>query len=119
MRVAIIGSGPAGSAAAFAARRHGAGVNLVEKSRLPRHKVCGEFLSPEIVPLLEDLCVSGRFADAAPARVRRVFIRFGRREKCAVLSEPAYGLSRFVFDKLLFDAAVDAGAVSTESAPFR
>jgi flavin-dependent dehydrogenase len=54
-RIHILGGGPAGSAAALAALRQGArnGVRVIEKSRLPRHKVCGEFFSPEIGPELE------------------------------------------------------------------
>jgi len=53
----ILGGGPAGSAAALAALREGTQVRMVEKSKLPRHKVCGEFFSPEIGPELEKLGV--------------------------------------------------------------
>jgi hypothetical protein len=51
--VRIIGGGPAGSAAALAALSETNSVHIVEKSSFPRHKVCGEFLSPEIAALLE------------------------------------------------------------------
>lgn len=37
-------------------------------------------------------------------------IRFGRREKCAPLPEPAFGLSRYLLDKLLYDRALALGA---------
>ena len=50
--VHVVGGGPAGAMAAFAAMREGAGVRIFEKSAFPRHKVCGEFLSPPILPLL-------------------------------------------------------------------
>ena len=49
--VHVVGGGPAGVMAAFAAMREGAGVRIFEKSAFPRHKVCGEFLSPAILPL--------------------------------------------------------------------
>ena len=43
---------PAGCCAALAAAREGADVRITERSQFPRHKVCGEFLSPEIAPVL-------------------------------------------------------------------
>ena len=56
-----------------------------QKSRLPRHKVCGEFLSPEAVTLLDRLGVSGAFFDAHPARIRRMAFFAGQRSQSAVL----------------------------------
>jgi flavin-dependent dehydrogenase len=47
--VHVVGGGPAGAMAAFAAMREGAPVRIFEKSAFPRHKVCGEFLSPAIL----------------------------------------------------------------------
>lgn len=107
----IIGGGPAGAAAALTAARVGARVHLREKSRFPRHKVCGEFLSPEIVPLLETLGAWNDFESARPARIRKLVLRFPSREKRCVLPEAAYGLSRYALDDLLYrraQRAVDA-----------
>ena len=53
--VAIVGAGPAGSAAAAALARRGRRVLLVEQDSLPRHKVCGEFLSTEAQGSLQRL----------------------------------------------------------------
>src|SRR5689334_12515292 len=103
--VTVIGGGPAGSSAAIAAALDGAAIDLYEKSKLPRHKVCGEFLSPEILPLLDKLGLATAFVDERPAPITRLLLRFGEKEKCAPLPERAYGLSRFAFDKLLFDRA--------------
>ena len=44
--VAVIGAGPAGSAAAGTLASLGRNVLVLEKERFPRRKVCGEFLSP-------------------------------------------------------------------------
>jgi len=99
--ITILGSGPAGSAAAVAARLEGHQVHVIEKSRFPRHKVCGEFFSPEIQPELERLRLWDAFLRAGPARVQRMKLHFGRREKCSRLPEPAWGLSRYTFDYLL------------------
>jgi hypothetical protein len=108
--VTIIGAGPAGSAAAIAARAWGANVQLYEKSRLPRHKVCGEFLSPAIVPTLDRLGVWNTVQSAGVAPIRRVVLHFPRAEKTAALSDTAFGLSRFALDAILSHRAVEAGA---------
>ncbi|HET8549208.1 MAG TPA: NAD(P)-binding protein [Bryobacteraceae bacterium] len=107
--VEIVGGGPAGASAAISALQHGARVTIYEKSRLPRHKVCGEFVSPEIVPLLDRLGVS--WDEAVPARIRRIVIAGGSALKCARLPEAAFGLSRWAFDDLLFRCALRLGAV--------
>ena len=106
----MIGAGPAGSAAALAALGRGLAVTLYDKSAFPRHKVCGEFLSPEIEPVLRHLGVWDSFLAAGPARLRRVVLHFRRGEKKWDLESPAWGLSRFALDHLLLSAAVSAGA---------
>lgn len=103
--IEIIGGGPAGASAALAALKEGSAVELHEKSRFPRHKVCGEFLSPEIAPLLEGLGALDAFTAAGPARIRRLVLRFRTREKRSALPEAAYGLSRYRLDHLLLEAA--------------
>jgi flavin-dependent dehydrogenase len=106
----ILGGGPAGSAAALAALREGGSARVIEKSRLPRHKVCGEFFSPEIEPELERLGAWDAFRAAGPARVLRTVLHFGARRKSSRLPTPAYGLSRYTFDVMLLDLARAAGA---------
>ena len=85
-------------------------MRVIERSKLPRHKVCGEFFSPEIGPELEKLGVWNAFLTAGPARVNRTVLHFGRRTKSSKLPETAFGLSRYVFDQLLLDHARGAGA---------
>ncbi len=109
--VDIIGAGPAGSAAAIAARELECPVRLFEKSVFPRHKVCGEFLSPEIGPALESRGLSHAFFQAGPARIGRVELHFRRCSKTWKLDEPAWGLSRYALDDLLFRRALALGAV--------
>lgn len=109
-QVHIIGAGPAGSAAAIAAAQDGALVRLFEKSAFPRHKVCGEFLSPEIAPLLERLGVWTQFAQAHPASLKQINLYFGSKRKHWRLGEPAFGLSRYALDDLLMKHAAACGA---------
>ncbi len=108
--VTIAGAGPAGSAAALAALAEGASVTLYEKSRFPRHKVCGEFLSAEILAVLESLGLKESFLAARPARLKRAILRIGNREKRFALPEPAFSLSRYSLDHLLLEEAIRRGA---------
>jgi geranylgeranyl reductase family protein len=50
--VIVVGAGPAGSATAFYLARAGLDVLLLEKTRFPREKVCGDGLTPRAVKQL-------------------------------------------------------------------
>ena len=108
--VRIIGGGPAGAAAAIAALGAGAAVEIYEQSPVPRHKVCGEFLSPETVPVLERLGVLRACTQARPALINRLIVHVGKCEKRARLPATAWGLSRYRLDRILLDRAVSLGA---------
>ncbi len=106
----IIGGGPAGTAAAITASRHGARVLLLEKGRFPRHKVCGEFISSESLALLHSL-LSPEIAllERAPRiPVARIFL--DGRQLHARIHPPAASISRFDLDLALWRAAEKAGA---------
>jgi flavin-dependent dehydrogenase len=106
----ILGGGPAGASAAIAALQEGSAVRIYEQSRGPRHKVCGEFLSPEARPLLARLGVIEECNRASPATITRLVLHFGSRERRARLPEPAWGLSRYRLDQILLDKAAALGA---------
>ena len=77
-------------------------MDLFEKSVFPRHKVCGEFLSPELLTLIPDL--------PASHAIHQIRLYFEKQSKTWKLPEPARGLSRHVFDQFLLDRALNAGA---------
>jgi menaquinone-9 beta-reductase len=119
--VTVIGAGPAGCSAAIAARLEGAQLILYEKSKFPRHKVCGEFLSPEIAPLLDRLGVWNTVEETGPARYASLALYFldsagePRNSKTTRFTERPYGLSRFRLDEILLARSVALGAeVHTE-----
>jgi 2-polyprenyl-6-methoxyphenol hydroxylase-like FAD-dependent oxidoreductase len=108
-RVEIFGGGPAGAAAAIAAISETDQVRLVEKSAFPRHKVCGEFLSPGIAAMLDDLGLSEEFQQLRPARIRRVLLYIGKKFSQFTLPESAFGLSRYELDRMLLGKAAGLG----------
>ncbi len=103
--IRIAGGGPAGCAAALAALREGADVELYEKARFPRHKVCGEFLSGEAARVLDALGVS--IDGLHPARIERVELCVGRVARTARLPQHAYGISRHALDAFLLSQVPD------------
>lgn len=110
--VAILGGGPAGTAAAITAVRRGRRTLLLERGRYPRHKVCGEFLSAESLGLLRGLLEGpsgGELLDRAPRiRSTRLFVD-GQRVRAAI--EPAAAsIPRLMLDAALWKAAESAGA---------
>ncbi|HEY6507420.1 MAG TPA: FAD-dependent monooxygenase [Vicinamibacterales bacterium] len=106
----VIGGGPAGAMAAIAARGEGADVRVFEKATFPRHKVCGEFLSPEILGLLRRAGCAEAFLALRPAAIRHMELHFGPRVVRHPLPRAAYGLSRHALDRLLLDRATTLGA---------
>src|SRR5438094_4428760 len=72
--VILRGGGLAGSAAALLLARRGVSVLLVERSRGPHHKVCGEFLSPEALPILARLGLDRTVAESGAAQIDRARI---------------------------------------------
>lgn len=107
--VCILGGGPAGACAAIAACREGATVRILERSKFPRHKVCGEFLSPGVQQPLEALGLWPEFRNLQPAIIRRMRIRAGSAEKSQALPETAFGVSRYALDAWLWDRALQYG----------
>jgi flavin-dependent dehydrogenase len=108
--LAVIGGGPAGSAAAITAARGGRRVLLLERGRIRRHKVCGEFISSEAVALLRDLLGKAheQLLEAAPVTpTARLFI--GKRVVRAPISPPAVSIPRFDLDEALWQAAIANG----------
>ena len=113
--LAVIGGGPAGSAAAITAARLGASVVLLEARSFPRHKVCGEFVSAESLDvlreLLEDLPSSCALFEKAPIIDRARFFRGGRSFEVPV-SPAAVSIPRYDLDEQLWLAAQAAGVTT-------
>ncbi len=106
--VVIVGGGPAGAAAAIRLAQAGRDVVVLERSKLPHHKVCGEFLSVEALEALCRLGVDPAALGAAP--IDRLRIASGTREVEMPLPFSAAGLSRRALDAALLARAASVGA---------
>ncbi|HUQ92948.1 MAG TPA: FAD-dependent monooxygenase [Bryobacteraceae bacterium] len=109
--VRVLGAGPAGCAAAIQALSDGTAVEIFEKSLFPRHKVCGEFMSPETMRLLEEMGIAAAVGALRAPPIRRMLLSFKGREKHGKLPEAAFGLSRYALDDILLRRVAAMGAV--------
>jgi flavin-dependent dehydrogenase len=108
--VVIVGAGLGGATAVIALAQRGVSVALFESSAMPRHKVCGEFLSPEIRAIFTRLKLSEEIENAAE-RINNTRIVSAKRVLETPLPSSALALSRFRLDEILWNRAVEAGAL--------
>lgn len=109
--VAIIGAGVAGSSLAKKLAERGWETVLLDSQTFPRHKVCGEFLSPEARGTLKALGLEERVQALRPASIERARLIFDHGAEIEVaLPGAAWGLSRYSLDAELHHAAQQAGA---------
>lgn len=113
--IGIVGGGLAGACAAIHLRILGFEVTVIEKDTFPRHKVCGEYISKEVLPYLTFLGIDlpsltqinlNRFQLTAPrANVLNCVLPLG-----------GVGLSRFTLDFALYQRANHLGVhwINTE-----
>jgi flavin-dependent dehydrogenase len=108
--VAIVGAGPAGSTIAVALAGLGWHVLLVEREKFPRHKVCGEFISPEAQSVLHHFGLHQEIdaLDPVPIHETTVVSLYGQKLQ-RPLPGQAWGLSRYRFDAGLAEAAISRG----------
>jgi menaquinone-9 beta-reductase len=116
--VVVAGAGPAGASTAQRLARAGFHVALVDHQHFPRFKACGEFMSPECLPILQELGVAGDLRGLGAREVRGMILHgHGRRASgrftdvgsaCAPFNY-GWAVRREVFDKVLLDAARASG----------
>ncbi len=106
--ITIIGGGLAGLALGAALARAGAGVSLWEAGRLPRPRVCGEFMSGLKPATIARLGLAPHLRGATVNRTTG-WHASGRLRWAAQLPEPALGLSRPVLEERLMHDFVSAG----------
>lgn len=106
----VIGAGVAGSSMAFALAKRGWDVILLDKAKFPRHKACGEFLSPESQATLRAWGLDGVVQDSKPVAMTSVRLHSASGASLEVpLPGTAWGISRYALDSGLQASAVEAG----------
>lgn len=97
----IIGGGLAGLCCALNLSMNGCKVLLIEKHKYPHHRVCGEYVSNEILPYLNTLGVHPMEVGAKRISKLEISMKNG-----SILSSElplgGFGLSRYAFDELFY-----------------
>ncbi|MBD3922117.1 FAD-dependent monooxygenase [Paenibacillus sp. PR3] len=112
--VIVIGAGIAGASTACAMAARGWNTLLLDRHSFPRHKVCGEFLSPESARSLTSLglahVLEGQTPPPEPIERIRLAAAFGKPLELR-LQTPAQSISRYALDYALQQEADRRGAV--------
>ena len=113
--VIVVGAGPASATTAFYLAQSGLDVLLLEKSRFPREKVCGDGLTPRAVKTLVNMGISVSEQDGWVRNKGLRVIGAGKRLELPwpeLASYPGYGLvrTRLDLDETLARRAQQAGA---------
>ncbi|GAB3986066.1 NAD(P)/FAD-dependent oxidoreductase [Spirosoma daeguense] len=106
--ILIVGGGLAGLTASIHLSLTGLRVLLIEKHPYPQHKVCGEYVSNEVLPYLQQLGLS--IDNVAPSRIQRfLFSTVSGKTIQSQLPLGGFGISRYTFDFMLYQKAISVG----------
>lgn len=106
--VTIIGGGLAGLTAAVHLSKMGLQVTVFEKNEYPKHKVCGEYISNEVLPYFNWLNVNIR--ELKPAAISKLtFSTVNGKSITAPLPLGGFGISRYALDNFLYKKAIANG----------
>lgn len=95
--VIIVGGGLAGLTSALHLAKKGLSVLLIEKNAYPKHKVCGEYISNEVLPYLQALGFNP-FDYGAKKIVNFTLSTPKGRSLSTKLSAGGFGISRYCID---------------------
>ncbi len=106
--IVIIGGGLAGLTAALHLHKFGLSVTLIEESEFPKHKVCGEYISNEILPYFNwlDLDLEG----LNPNQIHRFQLTTVNDQTVTTdLLLGGFGVSRYELDYFLYQELIKRG----------
>ncbi len=106
--VIIVGGGLAGLTASLHLAKKGHQVLVFEKERYPHHKVCGEYVSNEVLPYLNKLGVSFEGMGTTSITNLELSTVTGKSVRTE-LPLGGMGISRYSFDHLLYTKALALG----------
>ena len=107
--IIIIGGGLAGLINAIQLAEAGLSVLVIEKKSYPFHRVCGEYISNEVVPFLQSIRA---YPEAlCPVTIREFQLTSASgRSSTMPLDLGGFGVSRYALDHFLYHRARQAGA---------
>ena len=106
--VIIVGGGLAGLTTAIHLSKMGLKIILIEKNEYPKHKVCGEYISNEVLPYLSFLDL--KISDLHPTAITDMeFSTVSGKIIESTLPLGGFGISRYTLDQYLFKKAVENG----------
>ncbi len=107
-KISIIGGGLAGLSAAIDLLNRNYDVVVFEKNEYPKHKVCGEFISNEVLPYLKALGLD--IESLRPTNITKTVLstHSGKTIKTD-LPLGGFGISRYTLDNYLFKKVIELG----------
>jgi flavin-dependent dehydrogenase len=108
--VIIIGGGLAGLTSAIHLSKLGLQVTVIEKNSYPKHKVCGEYISNEVLPYLSWLDL--KISELQPTAINK--LQFSTLNGKVINSElplGGFGVSRYALDLFLYEKAIANGCL--------
>ena len=106
--VIIVGGGLAGLTSAIHLSKFNKKVLLIEKNRYPKHKVCGEYISNEVLPYLNSLGIYPLKEGAK--KISKVQISTVKSNLIhGDLPLGGFGMSRYFLDNLMANKAISNG----------
>ncbi len=112
--VVIIGAGLAGLTCAIHLSKLGIKVTIIDKNQFPKHKVCGEYISNEVLPYLKWLGADPSLLN--PTQINSLFFSSANNKSVSNdLPLGGFGVSRFALDKYLYDIAIENGCIFIDS----
>jgi len=107
-RVIVIGGGLSGLIAAIQLGSAGIPCRVFEKKTYPFHRVCGEYVSNEVVPFLRS--IDAFPAQFNPPQISKFMLSSVKgRSEIMPLDLGGFGISRFTFDRFLYEKARSLG----------
>ncbi len=115
-KIVIVGAGPAGASLAIRLANENFRVCLIEREKFPRHKLCGEFVSPECLAHFRDLNVLDEMLEVGGDRITQTVFYAPDGKSISVSSkwfggeeQSALSISRAEMDFRLLEKAKASG----------